>query len=54
MAMVAGLREIARLQGYYAPERVRVDVGGAGAADFGAMTDAELKVIIAVAEPVEA
>ena len=47
MAMVAGLREIARLQGYYATERVNVDVNTGGGADMQCMSDADLLTIIA-------
>lgn len=47
--MIAGLREIAKLQGYYAPTSVKVDLDLTGVAErsrLEAMTDAELLALI--------
>jgi phage terminase small subunit len=48
-AMIAGLREIAKLQGYYAPETKRVEIGAPGEGAMKrmeSMSDAELLAII--------
>lgn len=48
--MIAGLREIAKLQGYYAPTATKIKVDVASAAErgrFEALTDAELMALIA-------
>ena len=45
MAQIAGWREIGKMLGFYAPERQRVEVSAAGAAEWQwleAMSDAEL------------
>lgn len=47
--MIAGLREIAKLQGYYAPTAAKIKVDVASAAErghFEAFTDAELTELI--------
>lgn len=47
--MIAGLREIAKLQGYYAPTAVKVDLDVTAVAErsrLEAMTDAELLALI--------
>lgn len=47
--MIAGFREIAKLQGYYAPAAVKVDLDVAAVAErsrLEAMTDAELLALI--------
>ena len=49
MGMIMALREIAKLQGYYAADRVSVDVRGIHDADFARMnlmSDAELAAIV--------
>lgn len=52
--MIAGLREIAKLQGYYAPTAVKVDLDPTAVAERGrleTMTDAELQSLIAGTGP---
>jgi len=49
MAMIAGLREIGKMLGFYAPETKRVEVSAAGQSDLSRMnqmSDAELLAII--------
>ena len=50
-AMIAGWREIAKMCGFYAPERKQVELTGAGLAlrgEFELMTDFELANLIAI------
>jgi Terminase small subunit len=55
-AMIAGWREIAKLCGYYAPERKQVEVMTTAGLELSAqieqMTDAQLVNLIAAGEPV--
>ena len=55
-AMIAGWREVARICGYYAPERQRLDVTVEGwrlRSQFEAMTDAELLAVVAGGEQLD-
>lgn len=52
-AMIGALREIGRILGYYATDRVRVAVAVARLDDFTMMNDESLRAIIDGAKPVD-